>query len=468
MHESTPVLVPRETVNDESVILVDWCVANGTAVESGQALAEVEGSKSVFTIYAPVGGVVEYHLAPGCEVKVGGSLCTVGNANGALFNQAATDNKGAPGPSPAAKATKTEDIDSRSDDSGVTIESPVPPRFSQKAAALLRCHGIDPSGFARQGLVTANRVRDVLEQQKPSIASTSNATLEHLRSKLTPPEPLPALGVPVRIEKLTRSKQTEVRYLTSSYHNTLTSMVTVAVPTRGLKMTVTKSGFSGGSTAMVVFEVARLLSRYPAFNAYYEGGCMHVYQEINIGVAFDAGRGLKAPVIHRADHKGLKDIADEMQTLLLDYLENRLPLESMVGGTFTITDLSNDGVLTFHPLINQGQAAILGIGAEFFPPGSREGFFNLILSFDHQLAEGRSAAGFLRDLSQRLQAYETALAVEPDNRTTLEELHCAHCLTPLSRLRRLDPHGRGDSFLVPVVQPSGKTEYRCSVCVQGW
>jgi hypothetical protein len=143
-------------------------------------------------------------------------------------------------------------------------------------------------------------------------------------------------------------------------------------------------------------------------------------------------------------------------------------LESQAGGTFTITDLSNDGVLTFHPLINQGQSAILGIGAEFFPPGSREGFFNLILSFDHQLSEGRSAARLLRDLAQRLQAYETALAVEPDNHTGTEELHCAHCLTPLSRLQRLDPQGRGDLFLVQVVQPGGKTEHRCSVCLQGW
>jgi hypothetical protein len=157
-----------------------------------------------------------------------------------------------------------------------------------------------------------------------------------------------------------------------------------------------------------------------------------------------------------------------MQTLLLDYLENRLSLESMAGGTFTITDLSNEGVSTFHPLINQGQAAILGIGAEFFPPGSREGFFNLILAFDHQLAAGRSAAGFLRDLAQRLQAYEATLQFELDNRNSQEELHCARCLTPLSRLQRLDPHRSGDLFLAQVVQPSGKTEYRCSVCMQGW
>jgi pyruvate/2-oxoglutarate dehydrogenase complex dihydrolipoamide acyltransferase (E2) component len=475
MDEPTAVLIPQDNVNDETVTLLDWCVANGTAVEAGQALAKVEGGKSVFTIYAPVGGVVAYSLAPGREVEVGRTLCTIRGENVPLdhsrgsTNEAWKDNEevaSAPGPD---VLLKTEKIATAPDHSHATATpfspSPAQPRFSQKAAALAHKHGIDPKVFAGQGLVTSSRVVAAMHNQKaPGVSTTPKGVVPPQER----PKPIPAHGVPTRVERLAPSKRTEVRYLASSYQNTLASAVTVAVPTGGLKTAATNSSFSGGSVAIVVFEVARLLARYPAFNAYYSDGCMHLYEEINIGVAFDAGQGLKVPVIRRADHKGLKDIADEIQTLLLHYLENRLSLESMAGGTFTITDLSNEGVSSFHPLINQGQAAILGVGAEFFPPGSREGFFNLILSFDHQLAEGRSAAGFLRDLAQRLQAYEAALQFKPDNRNGQEEWHCARCLTPLSRLQRLDPHRSGDLFLVQVVQPSGKTEYRCSICIQGW
>lgn len=477
MHEPTAVLIPQDNVNDETVTLLDWCIANGTVVEAGQALAEVEGSKSVFTIYAPVGGVVDYNLAPGREVAVGRAVCTIQSDNGfphaanVPMNTAGTDSDDASsGGQAEARPTEKETDLPLADTEAETTPAPLSarPRFSQKAAALVHKHGMDPAAFAGQKLVTSSQVVAAMHHQEAPAVSTPKVAVQFQEPNHVRPEPIPALGVPTRIERLARSKQAEVRYLTSSYHNTLTSVVTIAVPTRGLKTAVTKSGFSGGSTAIIVFEAARLLVRYPAFNAYYACGDMHVYEEINIGVAFDAGQGLKVPVIRRADHKGLKDIADEMHTLLFDYLENRLQLKSLVGGTFTITDLSNDGVLTFHPLINQGQAAILGIGAEFFPTGSREGFFNLILSFDHQLTEGRSAAGFLRDLARRLQAYETALPAEPDNGTGGEELHCAHCLMPLSQLQRLDPQRRNDLFLVPVVHPGGKTAYRCSVCVQGW
>ena len=281
------------------------------------------------------------------------------------------------------------------------------------------------------------------------------------------PKPIPALRVPVRIEKLSRSKQAEVRYLTSSYYNTLTSVVTVAVPTRGLRAAVEQyAQFSGSPTAIMLFEAARLLRKYPVFNAFYARGAMHLYEEVNIGFAIDAGHGLKVPVLRQADTKSLQEIVNEMRELLLSYLDNKLRVDSLAGGTFTITDLSAEGAFIFHPLINHGQSAILGVGGEFFLPGSREGLFNLILSFDHQLAEGRQATQFLQDLARRLQAY--AAIFENNLGCDVKELNCARCLTPLSRLQHLDSAQRGDQFLIQTVQPNGRLEYRCNSCLQGW
>ena len=141
-------------------------------------------------------------------------------------------------------------------------------------------------------------------------------------------------------------------------------------------------------TAIIVFEAARLLRKYPNFNAFYAAGDAHYYEDVNIGFAVDAGRGLKVPVIHHADRKGIIEITTEMRERVVAYLEDELPVKALTLCTFTVTDLSGEGVATFHPLINQGQSAILGICAEVFAPGSREGTFNLVLSFDHQLSEG--------------------------------------------------------------------------------
>ena len=479
MAKRTPVIIPRENVNDETVTLVNWCVENGTLVEVGQALADVEGSKAVFTISAPLTGVVQYTLSPGQEVEVGGVLCMI-DGNEALPSPAealptqheTTQVATTPvSPSDALRpVAETMPVLTKAGNGTTDVSSGLrQPRFSQKAAALLQQHGLAPELFMGQGLVRAQAVLQMLEGHGLRTAPPPDTELTWHTDAASRPEPVAALGVPMHTVPLSRQKHTERRYLASSFSNTLPSMVTVAVPTRGLRAAAAQSPrFSGSVTALILFEVARLLHKYPAFNAFYARGAMHVYEEINIGFAVDAGHGLKVPVIHQADTKSLQDIASEMQECLLNYLENTLRVESLVGGTFTITDLSSAGVFTFYPLINQGQSAILGVGGEFFLPHSPEGLFNLILSFDHQLAEGRQAAQFLQDLAYRLQAYSVVLKSDMGHEASVEELHCARCLASLSQLQRLSTVPQEEHFLVQTVQPDGRHEYRCNTCLQGW
>ena len=480
MSKRMPVIIPRENVNDETVTLVNWCVENGTLVEAGQALADVEGSKAVFTIPAPLAGVVQYTLSPGQEVEVGGVLCMIEGNEAlpppaeALPSQPETTQVATTPVSQSDElrpVAETMPVLTEAGNGTTAVSSGLRhPRFSQKATALLQQHGLAPELFMGQGLVRTQEVLQLLEGHELRTASPPDAGLTwHADAASSRPEPVAALGVPVHTVQLSRHKHTERRYLASSFSNTLPSMVTVAVPTRGLRAAAAESPrFSGSVTALILFEVARLLHKYPAFNAFYARGAMHVYEEINIGFAVDAGHGLKVPVIHQADTKSLQDIASEMQECLLNYLENTLRVESLVGGTFTITDLSSEGVFTFYPLINQGQSAILGVGGEFFLPHSPEGLFNLILSFDHQLAEGRQATQFLQDLAYRLQAYSAVLQSDMSPKAGAEELHCARCLASLSQLQRLGTVQQEEHFLVQTVQPDGRHEYRCDTCLQGW
>jgi 2-oxoglutarate dehydrogenase E2 component (dihydrolipoamide succinyltransferase) len=491
MNDAISVLVPQENVNDEAITIVSWRVANGTHVEAGQALAEVEGSKTVFEIYAPVSGLVQYHIAAGQDVKVGTVLCKISNqlnvhgagngnrsplldntsppATGLASSQISaklTDamTSGARAVTPQGEKVEIAPTNPLSDTYRTTSE----PRFSEMALALIDQHNVDRNLFMGQGLVRARDVLATLEPGHPPNPSMRRKSGDQPQRAFSAPAPVPAVGVPVRSEKLSRSKQTEIRYLASSYYNSLSSVVTVAVPTKGLKAAVAAYAFDVTPLAIVAFESSRLLLSHPGFNAYYASGAIHFYEEINIGVAIDGDQGLKVPVLRNADVKSLKDVSAELQTLLLRYVEDKLPPECLAGGTFTITDLSGEGVFTFYPLINQGQGAILGIGSEFFAPGGGDGMFNLILAFDHQLTEGRRAAKFLRELAQRLQAYEGALGGQIDNQVANRELQCARCFTPLRRLRQLDSALRGDQFLIEVLRPDGKKEYRCSHCVQGW
>ncbi|MBU2652677.1 MAG: 2-oxo acid dehydrogenase subunit E2, partial [Bacteroidetes bacterium] len=88
----------------------------------------------------------------------------------------------------------------------------------------------------------------------------------------------------------------------------------------------------------------------------------------------------------------------------LEYHEGSLPAAALQDGTFTVTDLSGEDVFSFRPVINHRQSAILGVGAE--QPLGGERVFQLSLTFDHRLTEGREAARFLRALRERLGTYE--------------------------------------------------------------
>jgi len=119
--------------------------------------------------------------------------------------------------------------------------------------------------------------------------------------------------------------------------------------------------------------------------------------------------------------------------------------------------LSGEGAGTLHPIINQGQAAILGIGAEVIAPGQAAATYNLVLTFDHQLTEGRAAARFLGELRDRIAGYEASFVQQQGVR----ELACSVCMTPLGQLaprnyllQRYDPKGR----VVPI----------CALCAQGF
>jgi len=162
-------------------------------------------------------------------------------------------------------------------------------------------------------------------------------------------------------------------------------------------------------SAAVIFESALLLRKYPIFNAFCSAGVIHYYQEVNVGYAVDIGTGLKVFVVRNADTKTLPQIIAERREAIENLLNNELRLETLAGGTFTVTDLSGEGVLSFDPLISAGQSAILGVGAVSTPLGASMGTYNLILAFDHQIAEGRLAARFLGELRERLEAYETAM-----------------------------------------------------------
>jgi pyruvate/2-oxoglutarate dehydrogenase complex dihydrolipoamide acyltransferase (E2) component len=454
--EATPVVVPRENVNDESVTLVAWLIEDGAHVESGQWVAQIETSKTVVEIAAATSGILRHGANAGDEVPIGATIGLIGGDPGTIAAPPVSEE-----PALAAKASRNGDHAPALIVPAPHVIDPIPAngdappprstRLSKRARELVTQLGLDVNSLDGRGLI---RSRDLLARPEP-VAPAAPCVAPKPSSAATP-----ASGVTTRSEALSRAKRTEARYLRSGVETTLSSSVTVTCPTLGFR-----AAAGDRASAVILHEAARLLRKYPVFNAYHDDGKIAYYEDVNIGLAVDAGKGLKVPVVRSADTKGIGVIADEVRELVVAYLGDELPVESLAGGTFTITDLSGEGVSSFRPLINQGQSAILGVCAEVFAPGGKVGRFDLTLAFDHQLAEGRTAARFLNDLRERLGHYEASLGAEREEEQAPASGVAPDCSRCGKTPGELEAYGQ---YLVQTVRADGSPRLLCTRCLRGY
>jgi pyruvate/2-oxoglutarate dehydrogenase complex dihydrolipoamide acyltransferase (E2) component len=466
MPEIIFVTIPQETVNDESVRILSWKVASGSRVEIDQLLCEVETSKAVMDIEAPAAGLVMYSAAAGDEVPVGSTICQIvpegvlvpGVAQSVRDEVQSASNKvqslsNASQSSPDKVQSGTVDL-SMSDVpvEAILDERDLPlARLTPLAAKLAAEFGFAKESFARGSLVRRDDVLRRAGKLPPEAAPAPAAKA----AVAEPVENAPVAGVAVEWTDLPRRKIFEAKVLGQGQARTVQSQVTSSVRAPRLRGRLERLGLTSlGLGALTIFEAARLLRKYPEFNAIHDRGRIGIYKDVNVGWAIDGGQGLMVPVIPQADGKTPQEIVEIMQRQVDGYVEGKLATSDFLGGTFTVSDLSGDGISHFHPLISQGQAAILGVGGELDGDGNETLY--LTLAFDHQLAEGRKAAQFMRELAGRLEAHA---ALEPAPAAAAEgEPYCALCQRDRAAIRAI----RG--ILLRSEIPVG---YVCSVCLAG-
>ena len=159
--------------------------------------------------------------------------------------------------------------------------------------------------------------------------------------------------------------------------------------------------------------VVGALKEYPVLNSTFREGGIELKREINIGVAvaLENQQGLVVPVIKRADEKNIVGLARAVHDLATRARANRLTLEDMQGGTFTVNNPGTFGSVLSQPIINQPQAAILTMEAIVKRPVVVEdmiairAMMNVCLSFDHRILDGLTAGQFLASIKRRLEGF---------------------------------------------------------------
>jgi pyruvate dehydrogenase E2 component (dihydrolipoamide acetyltransferase) len=165
-------------------------------------------------------------------------------------------------------------------------------------------------------------------------------------------------------------------------------------------------------TALMIKVVAWALVRNPYINASFNGDSISLWKDVNIGIATAAPHGLVVPVLKSADHLGVSEINLRLIELAERARDNKLKLEDVQGGTFTISNLGMFGIRQFRAVINPPESAILAVGSVVRRPivvdeqdrVEVRPMLSLTLSADHRVIDGIVAARFLSDLVTGLES----------------------------------------------------------------
>jgi 2-oxoglutarate dehydrogenase E2 component (dihydrolipoamide succinyltransferase) len=168
-------------------------------------------------------------------------------------------------------------------------------------------------------------------------------------------------------------------------------------------------------TPFIMKAVVRALREFPILNASMTETEVHYKKYYNIGVAVHREQGLIVPVVHDADRKTLLQLAQEIEDLGSRARADKLTLNDIQGGTFTITNAGMFGATASTPIINYPEVGVLGVHLIQERPVVRDHrivirqMMTLVLSFDHRLVDGTPAVQFLHRVKELLEDPESWL-----------------------------------------------------------
>ncbi len=160
----------------------------------------------------------------------------------------------------------------------------------------------------------------------------------------------------------------------------------------------------------VIRALIEALRKFPTLNATWGNDAIILKRRINLGLAVAAPNGLIVPVIHNADRLNLAGLAHAVHDITNRARNNRLRLDDVQGGTFTLNNTGALGSFASGPIINHPQAGIMTTETIQKRPAVRNdaiairSIMNICLSFDHRINDGAEASGFLNTIATRLES----------------------------------------------------------------
>ena len=416
----TPVKMPQlgETVFEGTV--ARWLKRPGDAVERQEPLLDITTDKIDTEVPAPAAGVLlEILAAEGATVEVGSIIAYIGDEGESTEETAPSR---AVGEDAAPAATPSQPRGSRGKEVSAPIERPAGRAFVSPVVARISAeNNVDLSevkGTGRQGRVTRKDLLAFIDARKRQLPAQAALAEDELL------QPHSTIRKAIA-EHMVRSVRTSPHVVT--VHEA--DMTAVVRHRAGHKESFAQQEIGLTFTPYFVAAVASALRRHPTVNSRWTDAGLALSRRIHVGVAVALPDGLVVPVIRDADELSLQGLARAVNDLAGRARRGGLKPDELRGGTFTLTNHGVSGSLLGTPIINQPQAAILGIGnitkravvrsGPVGPAGdpllpsaddtlSIRPMCYLSLAFDHRILDGVNADRFLVDVVRRLEEFDAS------------------------------------------------------------
>jgi len=405
---SIEIKVPTVGESINEVTLVKWLKKDGEWAERDEVIAELESEKATFEINAEQAGAIK-------QVAKEGDTLAIGDLVGSIDTAATAPEK-------KAASQPVEEVKKQVLAEKAAVESSKPAadiKATPVAAAIIADKKVDSSKITASGSNGKIIKQDVLE----ALNNPGRLPGTELFSRNDRPEKMSNLRKTIS-RRLVEAKNTTAMLTT---FNEVDMSAIMDIRKKFKDKFKEQHGVNLGFMSFFTKACCYALQKFPSVNAYIDGENIIYHDYCDVSIAVSAPKGLVVPVIRNAESLSMAGIEAAVVDLATKAKNNKLTIEEMTGGTFTITNGGIFGSMMSTPIINIPQSAILGMHNIVERPMAVNGqvvikpMMYLALSYDHRIIDGRESVGFLVTVKELLEN-PALLLFGKDPVTTLLEL----------------------------------------------
>jgi 2-oxoglutarate dehydrogenase E2 component (dihydrolipoamide succinyltransferase) len=416
--------IPEIGESISEVEIGGWLKAQGQSVIKDEPVVTIESEKATVELPSPGSGILSQILKQkGATAKVGEVIAILEDkkdepAPAQTKSKPPATNVKVPSAPPSSKVAMGSVSEEQTVEQGRSAE----PRVMPAAARLMAEQGIHSQQIHPTGPGGRVLKEDVLKTasspEKGQGTEQARTHYEQETSTVLLRKPAPAADRQEETVPMTLLRRTVAERLVQAQHaaallttfNEVDLTAVLALRKQYGEEFQKKHNVKLGFMSFFIKASIDALKQFPALNAEVRGTNIVYHNYFDIGVAIGGGKGLVVPVLKNAERMSFAEIEIAIGDFAQRAKENKLKIEELQGGTFTISNGGVYGSLLSTPIVNPPQSGVLGMHAIQERPIAHEGnvvirfMMYLALTYDHRLVDGREAVTFLKRIKEVIES----------------------------------------------------------------